>query len=153
MINRRLRQKNVSQLLPPPAALIDNAVAHFNRCMTTSGSGVGEAGEALFQLPELVPTVDGQWYDRPLFDADNITCFPRHQEDIPYIVNGGVAARARYPPFALEGLYYLQLLKYYETFPKVCGDVRCAVFQCLARESFVRPDTRRSCWSWRIETS
>ena len=56
---------------------------------------------------------DGSTMDASLFRADDSFCFPQFQEDISLEVS------TMYPPFALEGLYYPQLLRYYQAYPKV----------------------------------
>ena len=99
MLVRKLASQGKSNLLPPIETVVARAVAHLKKCSAPTDRKV-----TLF---------DGVKVDAPLFTADNGLCFPQYEEDMTIEYDGA------YPPFVLEGVYYPQVLKYLEVYPRV----------------------------------
>jgi hypothetical protein len=100
MLVRKLQSTEKENQLPSVATIVARAVAHLRRCTDrTTGRTV-----TLF---------DGETVPMPFFSVDNGLCFPQYEEDMTIEHNGA------YPPFVLEGVYYPQILKYLQLYPRV----------------------------------
>ncbi len=96
--------------LPPLSALVRHTVKHFKQCTAL----------ALDAASSTVGLFDGSIVQASLFLFDSDACYPRTQAEIPVIGNNSTTGELTgYPLFALEGLYYPQLLQYYKVFPRV----------------------------------
>ena len=86
--------------LPSLATVVERAIAHFKRCTRHA------------EVPD-VTLFDGSIVEAPLFKTEDSFCFPQYNDDLLEDMS------TMYPPFALKGLYYPQLVRYYEVYPKV----------------------------------